>query len=173
MFQKILVAIDLSGMGRQVFDEAIALAKWSNASLMLLHVLSNDEEGSPVLPMNSMAPYPYALNLNDYPSPLDIDVFREQWKIYEQKSLDLLKTYTQEATAAGVIVKFQQGQGSIGRSICGLAQTWNADHIVIGRRGHSGLSELFLGSVSNYVIHHAFCSVLTVQNPKAEVVEPE
>ncbi|MEO0350033.1 MAG: universal stress protein, partial [Cyanobacteria bacterium P01_A01_bin.15] len=40
---------------------------------------------------------------------------------------------------------------------------WNADLIMMGRRGRSGFSELLLGSVSNYVMHHAPCSVLTVQ----------
>jgi nucleotide-binding universal stress UspA family protein len=33
----------------------------------------------------------------------------------------------------------------------------------MGRRGRTGLSELFLGSVSNYVTHHAPCSVLTLK----------
>jgi nucleotide-binding universal stress UspA family protein len=44
-----------------------------------------------------------------------------------------------------------------------VARTWNADLIVIGRRGLRGLAEMFLGSVSNHVIHHAHCSVLVVQ----------
>lgn len=50
--------------------------------------------------------------------------------------------------------------------ICELARNWNADLIILGRRGRTGLSELLLGSVSNYVLHHAPCSVLTVQQPK-------
>ncbi|CCQ49032.1 hypothetical protein CWATWH8502_2292 [Crocosphaera watsonii WH 8502] len=37
------------------------------------------------------------------------------------------------------------------------------DVIVMGHRGISGLQEFFLGSVSNYVLHHAPCSVLIVQ----------
>jgi len=163
MFQKILAAIDSSTIGQQVFDESVAIAKWSDASLMLLHVLSNEEEGSPAMPIYAVAPYPYPSALEGYPNPLDFDVFREQWKIYEQKGLDLLKTFTDEAIAAGVRAEFTQSQGSPSRTICDLARTWEADHIVIGRRGHSGLSELFLGSVSNYVLHHAPCSVLTVQ----------
>ncbi|NEO65320.1 MAG: universal stress protein, partial [Moorea sp. SIO4G2] len=35
--------------------------------------------------------------------------------------------------------------------------------IVLGRRGLGGLKEMVLGSVSNYVVHHAPCSVLVVQ----------
>ncbi|MEA5469202.1 universal stress protein [Spirulina sp. 06S082] len=44
-----------------------------------------------------------------------------------------------------------------------MVKSWQADLIAIGRCGHSGLTELFLGSVSNYVLYHAFCSVLIVQ----------
>ena len=44
--------------------------------------------------------------------------------------------------------------------------------MVIGRRGHKNISEMFLGSVSNYVMHHAPCSVLVVQGANAvEAVE--
>ncbi|MCZ8054719.1 MAG: universal stress protein, partial [Microcystis sp. LE19-12.2C] len=50
------------------------------------------------------------------------------------------------------------------KTICKVAREENIDLIVIGRRGRSGLGELFLGSVSNYVLHHAPCSVLIVQH---------
>jgi hypothetical protein len=33
----------------------------------------------------------------------------------------------------------------------------------MGKRGHQGLKQMFLGSVSNYVIHHSPCSILLVQ----------
>ena len=48
--------------------------------------------------------------------------------------------------------------------ICNAAISWQADLIIMGRRGRTGLSELFLGSVSNYVLHHAPCAVLVVQH---------
>ncbi|MGA7934086.1 MAG: universal stress protein, partial [Kovacikia sp.] len=81
----------------------------------------------------------------------------------EQEGLKLLQSYTEKATAAGVPTEFTQNAGNPGRKICDMVQTWGADLIILGRRGRSGLNELLLGSVSNYVLHHATCSVLTVQ----------
>ena len=54
--------------------------------------------------------------------------------------------------------------GQAAQKICEFAQTVNADLIVIGSHGRSGLSELFLGSVSNYVSHHVSSAVLIVHH---------
>jgi nucleotide-binding universal stress UspA family protein len=156
MFHKILVAVDRSENSEKVLDAAIVLAKTTGASLMLLHVLSSEERGYPVMP---------ALTMQDY-YPIDgklFDDYQKRWQIYEQEGLDLLRSYADKATAAGVTTEFNQDTGNSGRTICEMAQTCGADVIVIGRRGHSGWSELILGSVSNYVLHHAPCSVFTVQ----------
>lgn len=158
MFNKILVATDMSELNKQVFEEALSLAKATGANLMLLHVLSAEAEGAPQMPTMTTLEY--------YPG-LDskiVEIYREQWQAYEAKSLELLRSRTEEATNAGVKTEFSQNSGSPGRSICEFARNWNADSIVMGRRGRSGLSELFLGSVSNYVLHHAPCSVLIVHH---------
>lgn len=57
MFHKILVAMDTSAIGKRVFDEALALAKPTKSSLMLLHVLSTKEQGSPNMPTFSSVEY--------------------------------------------------------------------------------------------------------------------
>lgn len=44
-----------------------------------------------------------------------------------------------------------------------MARTWSADLILVGSRGLKGLKEMFLGSVGNYVTHHAPCSALIVR----------
>ena len=62
-----------------------------------------------------------------------------------------------------VPAEFTQNAGDPGPVICSVAQTWGADLILMGRRGLSGLGELVLGSASNYVLHHAACSVLVMQ----------
>jgi universal stress protein A len=41
----------------------------------------------------------------------------------------------------------------------------NADLLVVGSHGRSGLSRLVLGSVASYVASHAPCSVLIVKRP--------
>ncbi|NJO72601.1 MAG: universal stress protein [Leptolyngbyaceae cyanobacterium RM1_406_9] len=156
MSQKILVAIDASDRGQMVFNEALSLAKATAANLMLLHVLSSEEEGSPNVSMIGLEYYPtVAGELTE--------MHRKQWTEYEGRGLKMLQSYTEQASNAGVVAEFTQNLGSPGRTICEMARTWQADLIVIGRRGHSGISELLLGSVSNYVLHHAPCSVLTVQ----------
>lgn len=53
--------------------------------------------------------------------------------------------------------------GPVGREIVKQAQAMNADLIVVGAVGHSAISRLLLGSVSDFVATHADCSVLVVR----------
>jgi nucleotide-binding universal stress UspA family protein len=157
MFNKILVAIDTSPTGKYVFDEGLSLAKAFQAKLMLLHALSAEETGSPNWSVLLGTGYGFAAN------DTIIESYREQWEAFEQQGLELLRSRTTAAIDAGVDAEFTQKPGNPGRIICDLARTWDAGLLVMGRRGRSGLSELLLGSVSNYVLHHAPCSVLVVQ----------
>lgn len=54
-------------------------------------------------------------------------------------------------------------QGDAGQQIIETAAKRGADLIVIGSRGNSGLKELFLGSVSHYVIKHTDTAVLVIK----------
>lgn len=76
---------------------------------------------------------------------------------------ELLQSYAQQATERGVKVTAENRFGDPGSWICDTARSWNADLIVLGRRGHRGLKEVVLGSVSNYVLHQASCSVMVIQ----------
>lgn len=156
MFHKILLALDRSKNAKQVFDKSLAQAREPLSSLMLLHVLSPGDEGYPILPAIQ---YPYIpVNEEDL-----LESYLKQREIYEKQGIDMLRSLTEEAIAAGVKTEFTQNVGSPGRVICNLARSWGADLIVVGRRGRSGLNELLLGSVSNYVLHHAPCSILVVE----------
>ena len=160
MYQKILVAMDNSSISQTVFAQALSLAQQHQASLMLLHVLSSEEEESPLPVPAQVDEIAWA-----HGSEIDLKRWREEWKNYESECLEKLQARAAEANQADVKAECRQVVGSPGRTICQLAQTWEADLIVIGNRGHSKLSELILGSVSNYVLHHAPCSVVTVKVP--------
>ena len=127
-----------------------------SAQLMLLHVLSADAEGSPGVPMHP--------HVSFFP-PIDDsawEAYRKQWETFEKEGLERLRRYSDEAAGEGVKVEFTQTPGDPGQTISKLAQIWGADLIVMGSHGRKRLRELFLGSVSNYVMHHAPCSVLVV-----------
>ncbi|MGD1704282.1 universal stress protein [Dapis sp. BLCC M229] len=154
MYEKILVAIDTSAIGDRVFDTALKLAKIGNSNLMLVHILSEEAEESPI----SFWP------MNIGYDPEMMKEYHQLWEKFEKECLQMLQSKASAAKDAGFQTEFTQVRGNPGREICKLAQEWSADLIVMGRRGHSVFSELVLGSVSNYVIHRAHCSVHVVQD---------
>jgi nucleotide-binding universal stress UspA family protein len=162
MFKKILVAVENNQIGNLVFDEALALAKATNASLMLVHVMSpySDRNVNPI----SMDPYSFYPALHSEALTQTL----KQWDTLKQEGIDFLNFLRVNARHEGVTAEFTQNLGDPGRIICEIAGDWQADMIVLGRRGRIGLSEFFLGSVSNYVLHHAPCSVLAIQGAIAQ-----
>lgn len=157
MYSRILVAVENNQIGETVFNEALSTAKANGASLMLLQVMSPFEERyiNPI----SMDPYSF------YPTMHSEAILQtlKKWDMLKQECTDFLMGLATRAANEGITAEFTQNLGDPGRIICDMARNWQADLIIVGRRGRVGLSEFFLGSVSNYVLHHAHCSVLTVQ----------
>lgn len=50
--------------------------------------------------------------------------------------------------------------GEPGPALCDLAAEVGASALIVGSRGRGGLRRAFLGSVSDYVVRHAPCSVV-------------
>ena len=160
MYNKILVALDNSETSHQVFRQALDLAQKTSAALMLVHGLSSEEEGSPLpLPPDVTGNY----WMPGTGSEINFEVWRESWEHYETEGIERLQKFSAMANEMGVNAEFRQMTGNPGKVICRIAQQWQADLIVLGNRGRSGLSELVLGSVSNYVMHRATCSVLVLK----------
>jgi nucleotide-binding universal stress UspA family protein len=165
MLYKILVAVDDSPMSRSVFGEALDLARHTGASLMLLHVM-NSEQRYPIDLPRSYIPYYYPIITDEL-----LQQYQAEWEAAENRGLDLLRSFAQKAE--GIAVEFTQNIGNPGRVICDVAKDWGADLVIMGRRGRTGLSELFMGSVSHYVTHHAPCSVWVVQGKVRSNDKPE
>lgn len=68
-----------------------------------------------------------------------------------------------------VDVEYLVYSGSPGEAICWIAQERRCDQIVMGTHGRTGLINLLMGSVAEYVVRHARCPVLTVPSrPRGE-----
>ncbi|AFY56370.1 universal stress protein UspA-like protein [Rivularia sp. PCC 7116] len=164
MLKKIIVAIDSLSMSQHVFDEAVYLAKATDAKLMVLHVLSPlDEQYIDPLFLQPTILYP-ELQINN-------SKYANDWENLKKDRLNWLHFMCKQATELGVKAEFSQNIGEPSRMICDIARNWEADVIVIGRRGRRGISEFIMGSVSNYVLHHAHCSVFIVQGKIADFKE--
>jgi nucleotide-binding universal stress UspA family protein len=169
MYTKILVALDQSEASGPVFQQALEIAQATQASLMLVHGLSSEEEGSPV----SLPP----LADGNYWMPgttteMNFDIWRESWERYEAEGIDRLRRFAAMANEQNVATEFRQIVGNPGKVICNLARQWGADLVVIGNRGRAGVAELVLGSVSSYVMHRAPCSVLVLRAVAQTQAEP-
>lgn len=69
----------------------------------------------------------------------------------------------QRAKASGTDASFLVWEGEPGEAIVAAADAENADLIVVGSHGRSGVSRFFIGSVSDFVVRHAHCPVMVVR----------
>ena len=53
-----------------------------------------------------------------------------------------------------------EGGGKPGEVICRVAEEEKAEMIVMGTRGHGRIHRTIMGSVSDFVVHHACCPVI-------------
>lgn len=153
-YQKILAAIDLSAGKSLIFKKALTLAQQNQAQLVLLHC-------SPLPPVYSSS----YINFLNSPSDWTVDLSlaeasqRQDAELARQQLQDL----RQQATAVNIeaipLLRFIDPS----RGICDAVKDLGVDLVVVGRRGLSGISEILMGSVSSYVVHHVSCDVLIVQ----------
>jgi nucleotide-binding universal stress UspA family protein len=156
MFEKILIAIGNSSESQEVLAAGLTLAEKLGAEILLFHVINQLTSTSFSPLVGGMFPI-----VND----IALEQYTKEWKESERQGLEQLQTYAAQAKERGVKVEISQNLGDSGRMICEVAKNWSADTIVMGRNQKSMLSEIWLGSTSNYVLHHAPCSVMVIQLP--------
>ncbi|MEO0768867.1 MAG: universal stress protein [Cyanobacteria bacterium J06649_4] len=158
MFKKIVVGLDSGETCEAVFSKALTLAKSTEAKLQLVGVIGPIDSLSP--PILAASGQPYSSGLAD----------KSVWSVYQdvyedvaRKEQTRLNNFAEKAQADGIDAEFVQRVGSPGKALCQQAQEIAADLIVVGSHGRTGLGEMLMGSVSNYVVHHAPCSVFVLR----------
>jgi nucleotide-binding universal stress UspA family protein len=100
---------------------------------------------------------------------LHLTSLREAHDAAKTRLHELHQKLAQETAAglrtAGLQVDEEVQDGSPARRLVEEAVNWNADLIVVGHHGRSGLERLLIGSVARSVLYHAPCSVLIVPEP--------
>ncbi|KAI3679030.1 hypothetical protein L6452_38337 [Arctium lappa] len=59
-------------------------------------------------------------------------------------------------------------EGDARNVLCDAVERHNAIMLVVGSHGYGAIKRAVLGSVSDYVTHHAHCTVMVVKTPKTK-----
>lgn len=131
--RKILVPLDGSSNSRRSLETAIHLAKEHEASLTAIHVVHTSQKTA------------RAARRSQEPAP------------------DFLLQGKRLAEKNGIPYHHRIIEGDPGHGIVEYSNTRDIDLIVIGARGIGTFKKIFLGSVSNYVLHKSKVAVMLVR----------
>ncbi|HEY1304277.1 MAG TPA: universal stress protein [Vicinamibacterales bacterium] len=151
--RRILCPVDFSDCSRRALDHAVAIAKWYESTLTLLHVC---------------APVPISAYATVAPMMPPTLVSGQN----QNEVLEALKRFPTTADGTGVPLEFALGEGDAAGEIVSTAAAGTSDLIVMGTHGRSGFERLMLGSVTEKVLRKAGSPVLTVPPRAADVASP-
>jgi len=145
--KKILIPVDFSDVTQRQIQEAQLLAQKFGAQVRILHV-----QVPIVVATGFPGTGPAIMEGVEQNTELDEKRLNELGAKLGEQELDVSQKLTEGDPADSVLME---------------AQEWGADYIVLGSHGHGGLYHLFLGSVSQGVVHKATCPVLIVPSQKS------
>ncbi len=140
MYKKILVAVDGSEVSRNAFRHAVELTKQNNGTLTVIHIVPQIET-------------------------MDIETFKPESlrKGMIKEGEKILSEIVELAAKSGITIQSSVEEGYAFEKICEVADKSNADLIVMGSHGRTGIGKVLIGSVTERVISKAGCPVLVVK----------
>ncbi|NBR14610.1 MAG: universal stress protein [Flavobacteriales bacterium] len=149
--KNILIAVDFNPSAEKVAEEGYKLAKSMNANLTLVHVVSDLAYYSSIRYEPIMG-FEGFLN-EDYLFENPIENLKEESKRYLESIKKHLNdhsilTFTLEGDAADAIIDFTEKE--------------KIDYVVMGSHSRRILEDLFMGSVTQKVLHHSNVPLLVI-----------
>ncbi|KAK2187653.1 hypothetical protein NP493_158g02010 [Ridgeia piscesae] len=92
------------------------------------------------------------------------DSWDQQMQAGKKKRDEIQGKYMEKFQQCGIKGKFISDFEKPGEFICETAKKENASYVVMGTRGLGKIRRTIMGSVSDYVVHHATCPVLVCRN---------
>lgn len=139
MYKKIVLAVDGSEVGKNAAKHAVALAKSTGGKLIAVHVIP-----------------PFSVT--------EIESFKPDtiMKGLREEGEKILSDVKEIASKDGVQVDARIEDGIPYDRICEVAEESNADLIVMGSHGRTGIGKVFIGSVAERVIGKIKCCPVLV-----------
>jgi nucleotide-binding universal stress UspA family protein len=137
-FKKILIAVDDSAESMAAARTGFALAHRLNATIGILYVVDPSRE---------------IVNADQGITP------EECRALLLEQAGKTIRQYIQLYDGAGEVYRFTR-EGAPEEEILHIAREWQAQLIVMGTHGRSGLNRMIAGSVADHVIRHAVIPVL-------------
>ena len=142
-YRRILCPTDFSESAKRAVGHAAALAKEMNAELTLSHAFQNTA---------------YVLPVQGYPGPTPDALARLRQQLTTE-----LEAAADEVRKLGITVHTKLDEGVPHSCVIEHARAWNADLIVMGTHGRTGLAHALIGSVAERVVRGAPCAVLVTR----------
>lgn len=151
--RRILCPVDFSDCSRRALDHAVAVARWYESTVTLLHVcapvpISAYATVAPMMPPTLVS----GENRNDV--------------------LEAMKRFAATVDGPAVPFAFELGEGDAASEIVANTATANSDLIVMGTHGRSAFERLILGSVTEKVLRKVGSPVLTVPPRVTDATAP-
>jgi len=141
---RIGLATDFSKISKHAEKIALTLRDALNAELFVIHAFHRDELRIP-------APYYFMPGVDTWINDREKEMLELGQHTVEKLAEEL-------GNAKGIFL-----EGKPGPKLVSFAQKIELDMLIMGTHGYSGFNRLMLGSVTEYVLRHAHCPVLTVK----------
>jgi len=153
---KIIYPTDFSSTAKIAFETAQRLARDSNASLLVVHVVEPTAQApGAAVPQVTM-------------SGVDLPADARENAENARERLEKVKPDDE-----GIRVEHRLLEGAPSKEIPEFADNQHADLIVMGTHGRTGLRRLLMGSVAEAVVRNANCPVLTIRQSASDFSEKE
>jgi len=144
-FKRIIVPVDLSDCSRIALEYAVATAKAHKSKLTILHVYEE----------SFVEPYVNAANSEEEAG----EIIKEIEQVNETKYDEFLKT----VDLSGVEYEKLLKKGIPAFDIVEIAREQQANLIVMGTHGRSGIRHILIGSTAEEVVRTVHCDIIIVK----------
>jgi nucleotide-binding universal stress UspA family protein len=149
---RILAPTDLSAASKPGIRYALEMAASIDAIVFIYHVAQYE------------ADFPYPLGMGEVSSAyLPTQEFDEF--VHERKqALDSFVEENFKDLISGLSVFLEIDVGEVQEMILQKAEDSSSDMIVMSTHGRTGLGHILIGSITEYVVRHAHCPVLSIRS---------